>query len=69
VTPRSASNFAEDDSPSNVHEEMVAIVVSKNDAKQFADAQITDQEVVDRSVVLVSEGGSLDFKRIKISLE
>lgn len=48
---------------------MVAIVVSKNDAKQFADAQITDQEVVDRSVVLVSEGGSLDFKRIKISLE
>jgi len=62
-------DFSEDDRPLNLEAEITAIVVSKSDAKSFANSKITDQELVDRSVVLLSERKSLDFKRIKVTLE
>jgi hypothetical protein len=62
-------DFSEDDSPLNLDPEITAIVASKSDAKSFADSKITDQELVDRSVVILSERKSLDFKRIKVTLE
>lgn len=61
-------NFLSEDSLS-VKGEVTGAVISIKDGREFGDATITDQELVDRSMILFSEREIPSVTRIKLNLE
>ncbi len=49
--------------------EAISIVVSKNNCRQFINAEISDTEFIDKSEIFVSDRDMLTFKKVKVILE
>jgi hypothetical protein len=52
-----------------LHAESVGVIVSAKDAAAYAENNLTDQNLLDKSTVLLSDRDSDDYSRVKLSLE
>jgi hypothetical protein len=62
-----SKTFGSDDS--DLQPESVGVIVSSKDVLAFAKNEMTDQSLLDKSTVLLSDRDSQDFARVKLSLD
>jgi hypothetical protein len=62
-----SKTFGSDDS--DMKPESVGVIVSAKDVLAFANNEMTDQSLLDKSTVLLSDRDSQDYSRVKVSLD
>lgn len=64
-----SKNFVDDSSVNKLQSEMLITIFAEKDITLFVDGQITDQDLIDRSVIYLSGRDDWNSRRIKINLQ
>lgn len=64
-----SKDFTKSDDQDNLKAETIQMIIAKSECRKFVDNQLTDQELVDKSIILLSDRDNDDFMRIKVNLQ
>jgi hypothetical protein len=64
-----SKDFTNTEERKNTRDETLQIIIDKTDCKKFVENKITDQELIDKSIILLRDRDSNNFMRIKVSLK
>lgn len=64
-----SKDFTNKEVTGNIRTETIQIIIDKTDCKKFVENKITDQELIDKSIILLKDRDSDNYLRIKVSLK